>query len=133
MMIAVTRDVIAALQKEAQVAAPNECCGLLLGDGGRIDQLVPTRNVAENPKVRFEIDPKPLIAAHRDAREGRGRAVLGFYHSHPAGAAVPSPCDQEVASRDGRVWAIVGADGDVLFWHDDRQGFVALPYTIVER
>ncbi len=133
MMIAVTRDVIAALQKEAQEAAPNECCGVLLGLDGRIDQVIVAANVADTPQTRFEIDPRILIAAHRGARGEGGRAVLGYYHSHPAGAARPSPCDQAAAARDGMVWAIVGKGGDVLFWHDDRQGFVALPYTIVDR
>lgn len=133
MMIAVTRDVIAALQKEAQAAAPDECCGVLLGDGRRIDQIIPAPNVADNPQVRFEIDPRTLITAHRSARGDGARAVIGYYHSHPAGPARPSPCDQEAAARDGAVWAIVGASGDVLFWRDDIRGFVALPYTIVER
>ena len=88
-------------------------------------------NVAFDPRRSFEIDPQALIAAHRAAREG-GPAVLGYYHSHPAGAAVPSDTDRAMAAGDGRVWAIVGK-GDVTFWRDDRDGFAPLPYAVEDR
>ena len=133
MTMAVTRDVIDALKKEARAAAPAECCGLLLGGAGRIDAILPAANVADAPRTRFEIDPRVLIDAHRRDRSGEGGVVVGYYHSHPEGEPVPSPCDQEQAARDGKVWAIVGQGGDVRFWYDDSQGFTVLPTTIIGR
>lgn len=121
MDITVTSDVIATLLQEAAQAAPRECCGLLLGRGGRIGEVCPAANVAEDPLRRFEIDPMALIAAHKAARSG-GPELLGYYHSHPDGHPVPSATDCEHASGDGRVWAIV-ADGEVTFWRDGEGGF----------
>lgn len=115
---------------EAAAAAPDECCGLLLGDH-RIAEARPAANVAPDPRHRFEIDPHALIAAHRAARTG-GPAVLGYYHSHPGGPAMPSATDRAMASGDGRVWAIVGRDG-VTFWRDDGDGFAPLPYAVEDR
>lgn len=129
-MIAVTRAVVDRLTVEAVRAAPAECCGLLLGAAGRIDTLRPARNVAADPLRFFEIDPAVLIAAHRDARRG-GQAVLGYYHSHPAGAAVPSETDRAHAVGDGRIWAIVvpGPLGPqtIGWWRDGPDGFERLP------
>ena len=133
MTIAVTRDVIALLRQEAESAAPNECCGLLLGAAGRIDRAIPAANVAADPHRRFEIDPRALIDAHRAARMGEGAQVVGYYHSHPAGVPEPSPCDRAEAAGDGAIWAIVGRDGEVRLWRDDSQGFRALSHVLAER
>jgi proteasome lid subunit RPN8/RPN11 len=117
-----------ALLMENIKVFPREACGILLGRGNRIEQVVPTRNVHPAPHSHFEIDPQALVDAHRAARNG-GPEVLGYYHSHPAGPAEPSATDRAMATGDGRVWAIVGA-GDVTFWRDDRHGFVPLSYAV---
>lgn len=130
MAIEVTRGVIATLLEESAGAAPQECCGILMGSGPRIDEALPAANVHPDPLQRFEIDPAALIAAHRAARAG-GREVLGYYHSHPAGHPVPSAIDCEHSSGDNRCWAIV-AQGNVLFWRDGASGFEALSYAIVD-
>ena len=109
-------------------AFPSEACGLLLGNGTRIEHVQPARNVHPTPQTRFEIDPQALIDAHRAARKG-GPEVLGYYHSHPAGRAEPSGTDRAMAHGDGRIWAVV-AGGDVTFWRDDEDGFVALSYIV---
>lgn len=129
MDIEVTSGAIATLLEEAARAAPTECCGLLLGEAGRIDRVQPAANVAADPLRNFEIDPAALIAAFRSAREG-GAQVLGYYHSHPAGHPLPSAVDCEHASGDGRAWAIVSG-GEVTFWRDGRNGFEALDFAIV--
>lgn len=114
-----------ALIAAARAAHPYECCGLLLGsaDGGcvTIAEARPCRNVHPDPARHFEIDPVPLIAAHRAARSG-GPAVVGYYHSHPTGSAEPSLTDRAQAAGDGRIWAIVTA-GRIGWWHDGADGF----------
>lgn len=87
----------------------DEICGLLLGTGDHVTQLVPCRNVASDPAVRFEIDPGALISAHRAARGG-GEQVIGHYHSHPSGVAAPSPRDAAEAAPDGSIWLIVAGE-----------------------
>ena len=126
----ILKDVFAALLWEAANAAPNEACGLLLGDGRYITQILPASNVAAEPECNFEIDPRVLIDAHCAAREG-GRQVVGYYHSHPAGVARPSATDREMAAHDGRVWAVV-AGGEVRFWLDAANRFEPLSYRLVD-
>jgi desampylase len=127
--VEVTRAALGRVLRAAEDAMPEEACGLLLGRAGRIEQVVPARNVHPDPERRFEIDPQALVDAHRAAREG-GPEVVGYYHSHPTGPAEPSSTDREVAAGDGRVWAIVGAD-TVSFWRDGDEGFVALSTRVV--
>lgn len=114
------------LRAEATAAHPRECCGLLLGEGGAITALRPARNVHPDPARHFEIDPQALVNAFRAERSG-GPRVVGYYHSHPTGAAEPSATDRVMAAHDGRVWAIV-ASGEVRFWRDTAHGFEALSY-----
>lgn len=125
-----TSGTMATLIEEARRAAPNECCGLLLGQGDRVALAQPTANVHPDPQRHFEIDPAALIAAHRAARAG-GLELLGYYHSHPNGLAQPSETDAKAASGDGRAWAIV-AGGEVSWWRDAPQGFVPLPTRLAD-
>ena len=118
---------------EAARAHPHEACGLLLGrrdDGGteRIMAITPAANVAPDPTCHFEIDPTTLIAALRAERGGHGGALalLGWYHSHPRGEAIPSATDRASAPGDGRLWAIIAGD-TVRLWRDGADGFEMLP------
>ncbi len=130
MDLMVTSGAMATLLDEAACAVPEECCGLLLGQGGKIEEARPAANVAADRCRHFEIDPLALIAAHRAARGG-GLAVLGYFHSHPIGEAVPSATDRAQASGDGQIWAII-AGGQVRFWRDLASGFEALSLRVVE-
>jgi proteasome lid subunit RPN8/RPN11 len=131
MDIVLTREALERITAEAARALPREACGLLLGQGTRIERAVAARNVHSTPQTHFEIDPQSLIDAHRAARAG-GPEVLGYYHSHPKGRAEPSATDRTTASGDGRVWAIVAESG-VTFWRDDEDGFASLSYSVVDR
>lgn len=122
-------EVVDTIRAEAARAAPEECCGLLLGQGGRIERAVPTANVAEAPRRFFEIDPQALIDAHRDARAG-GPEVLGHYHSHPSGKAEPSKIDQ-AAAAEGQIWAIASAD-EVTFWRAEKHGLRRISCFIID-
>ena len=131
MEVEVTRAVLAALRAEAERAAPEECCGLLLGGGegsGRIDAALPAANISDQPRLRFEIDPAVLLAAHKAARAG-GPQVLGYYHSHPTGHPVPSATDCEHSTGDSRIWAII-AGGQVAFWRDSGKGFSPMAFRV---
>lgn len=93
------------LVAEAIAAAPHEACGLLVGRDGEVHRVVPARNVDASP-ARYTIDPADHFAALRAARRD-GLAVIGAYHSHPAGPPVPSPTDMAEASPDF-LYVIVG-------------------------
>ena len=113
----------AALQQIVAAAAASptvEICGLLFGDGDRIDRIEPCANIAGDPSRTFEIDPAALIAAHRAMRAG-GPALIGHYHSHPGGRAMPSLRDAAAAAPDGAIWLIVAGES-VTAWRAIERG-----------
>lgn len=122
MAVRISRDVLEQILAEARAAPDREICGLLLGDDARkIFAAQSAANVADDPALRFEIDPATLIAAHRAARAG-GLSVLGHYHSHPCGGVEPSHCDAEMARADGALWLICGPAGDCATWRAGNAG-----------
>lgn len=115
----------AALQQiiAAAAASPDaEICGLLFGATDAIDRVDPCANVAADPARAFEIDPRRLIAAHK-AMRGGGPGLVGCYHSHPHGAAIPSPRDARAAAPDGWLW-LIAARGEVTAWRAVAAGRV---------
>ncbi len=130
MEIAVTSQALAAMRFAADAAHPQEACGILLGEGRRITAACETANVHPAPATHFEIDPQALIDAHRAARAG-GAQVIGYFHSHPVGAAAPSATDRACAAGGGMVWAILAGE-DVTFWRDGEHGFTALPFDVID-
>lgn len=124
-----TSEALAAMRAAAAAAHPREACGILLGEGARILEARLAANVHPSPETHFEIDPQALIDAHRAARTGGGE-VVGYFHSHPKGQAVPSPTDRACAAGDGRIWAILAGE-DVRFWRDGEAGFTALSFTMI--
>ncbi len=138
MAIEVTSSALAAMRAAAAAAYPEEACGILLGEGARVEALQPAANVHPTPQTHFEIDPQALIDAHREARGG-GPKVMGYFHSHPRGPAAPSATDAAMAAKDGSVWAICGAVSnetgaaqDVLFYRAGEGGFAELSMTVIE-
>lgn len=84
---------------------------MLLGRGDEVVEALRARNVAASAATRFLIDPKDHIDARREGR-ARGLEILGFYHSHPRGAAVPSATDVAEAAYPGSLYAIIGLSAD---------------------
>jgi proteasome lid subunit RPN8/RPN11 len=104
----IRQDVLDAIVEHARQEAPNECCGLLAGSGGTIDECVRAANVKRSPTA-YLIDPAGHFAALRRVR-AEGRAILGAYHSHPRSAAVPSPTDIAEAHDAELVYVIVSLE-----------------------
>jgi proteasome lid subunit RPN8/RPN11 len=90
------------IEDEGVAAYPNECCGILIGRGGSgagkprtVERIVPMAN-AFDPQERyhrFSIDPL-LLAGAEESAAAEGKAVIGFYHSHPDHPARPSEYDR---------------------------------------
>lgn len=108
-----TADQLTRVLAAARDCAPRECCGLLVGhadgDAVVVSEVVPAANCAADDLVAFEIEPATLLATHRQARAA-GRAVVGWYHSHPDGLPFPSARDAERAVETGKIWLIVARD-----------------------
>lgn len=114
----------------ARHAEPSECCGVLLGVPGEVVEAVRTRNVAGDPN-RFLLDPKDHIDARREGRR-RGLEIVGFYHSHPHSAALPSATDLADASYPGHLYAIVsllGEPGEVQIFRFEGGTFCTVPFV----
>jgi len=96
----------------AREAVPDECCGLIGGDGAKASNLYPMRNVAANAQVAYEAAPEDLFAAQRQMRE-RGEQLLAIYHSHPrATEPQPSATDVRLAYYPLAIYFIIGLAGD---------------------
>ena len=131
--IRVAREVIDAVVAHARSAAPDECCGLLLGAAGRVVVARPARNAAEDASRRFEVDVKDHIDGRREARS-RGIEVVGFYHSHPRSPAAPSPTDCAEAGYDDHLYMIVGLAAEppeVALFRLEHGNFLAVPFVTV--
>jgi proteasome lid subunit RPN8/RPN11 len=90
-VIELPRNLAADLIRHARSGAPDEVCGIVGLRDGRIVSLVPTRNAAATPTVRFTFDDdgyRRVIEAERAGLE------VGIFHSHPASPAYPSATDR---------------------------------------
>jgi [CysO sulfur-carrier protein]-S-L-cysteine hydrolase len=91
----------------------NEVCGLVAVslDGARTaTRVLRAHNVHESP-MKFEIDPKELLALHNEI-EDEGHELGAIYHSHVRSAPYPSQTDVNfAASWPGVEWIIVGLAG----------------------
>jgi [CysO sulfur-carrier protein]-S-L-cysteine hydrolase len=131
--VKITGPVVSDIVEHARADAPNECCGLLVGDADLIDECVRTRNVRASA-TRFLIDPGDHFATIRRLR-GTTRLVVGAYHSHPQSPAVPSPTDIQESHYEEFVWLIVSlaqpAAPDVRAYRIADAEVLPLPLTIV--
>ena len=114
-------DLAHRLLAHAREALPNESCALLGGDPawGRVASVHLARNRLASP-YRYDVDPEDLVRiVHR--LEGSGQELVGIFHSHPNGPAVPSATDlrearyrvvhlvADASSGELRAWRIQGA------------------------
>lgn len=128
--VTISRSLLEAICADARSDMSRERCGLLLGDGATILDFMPCANVHGEPERHFELDPAALIAAYRAERAG-GLAVVGHYHSHPVGEALPSLADAAAADEVGRLWLIISRD-DVGLWRSAAGGAVHGRFEAVE-
>lgn len=122
MTVRISRTLLDAIFADAAQESGVERCGLLLGSPGHIREVRFAANVAPDPALHFELDPAVLLSAHKAARAG-GPQVVGHYHSHPSGKAVPSVTDAECGTPDGLLWLLV-AGSDAALWRAEDGGTV---------
>lgn len=120
---------LAEIRGQVEAAYPREGCGVLLGEVAEGERIVHRADPAENRRPerpdRYLVDPRTLRRLQEAEAEG-GPSILGFFHSHPDAAPVPSETDREhawpwyvyliVAVRKGvggesRAWELVEGTG----------------------
>ena len=67
------RSVVKGMLEHARQAAPNECCGLLLGGRAIIEEGVRARNLTPSPN-RYQIDPRDILQSFA----GQGLKVVAL-------------------------------------------------------
>lgn len=93
MPVVLAEPAVAAVRRLSAAAAPLEGCGYLVARDGVVVSVHPTRNVHDEPRTRYAVDPLGFLELD-EALDGTGREVVGIVHSHPCTDAVPSPTDR---------------------------------------
>ena len=103
----------AAIVAHARAEAPNEACGLIVGDrpaadGGRALRWVPATNEEASP-FRYVIDPDLLyrLLVEMDTTDEVFWAIV---HSHTHTPAIPSPTDLRQAFYPDALYVLVSLD-----------------------
>ena len=78
---------------------PNECCGILSGADGTVQELYRITNTAKSP-YRYLMDPQEHLNADLDS-ERKGMEFVAFYHSHTHSPPYPSGTDVRMALQSG--------------------------------
>ena len=130
-MLNISEDQFDQVKRILERAYPREGCGVLTGrvlDGRKIVlQIRAADNQRDDTRNRYLIDPDVIRDLEKKLRL-ESQDVLGFFHSHPDVAAVPSDYDrnhawpwfsylivsvQEGESEEARSWVL----------KEDRSGF----------
>lgn len=117
-----------AIRRHGVETYPHECCGALVGTGGRAMAAVPLPNTTEEgPRRRFLVRPSDYRLAEARASE-LGGELLGFYHSHPDHPARPSQFDLDHAWPNFAyvIVAVASAEAQAMtVWYlkEDRSSF----------
>lgn len=125
MALSISPHDLASIRSHARAAAPEECCGILLGvqreETIAITEVLGARNAAPGDRRRqYLIAPEELLAAIDRARSS-GLRVVGFYHSHPDAEAVPSREDRRWGWAGTSHLLVAGADLAVRSWRRPRR------------
>jgi proteasome lid subunit RPN8/RPN11 len=76
---------------DVSTRSPEEACGILAGTNWKSKIVFPVENILHSP-TRFRMDPSRQLEIFLSLEE-LDLKMLGIYHSHPHGPAVPSPID----------------------------------------
>ena len=91
---------------------PNECCGILAGNGGKAPiyrgkavKLYRMTNTEHSPS-RYNMDSRELYKVYREIDDS-GWDVMAIYHSHTHSPAYPSGTDIRLASWPDAYYVLV--------------------------
>ncbi len=111
--VTVSASIRDAIVEQARREAPNEACGIIVGDrpaadGGRALRWVPVRNQAASP-FRYTVDPENLLRLTIETDDA-DEVFWAIVHSHVASAARPSPTDLREAHYPDSLYVLVSLD-----------------------
>lgn len=93
------------ITKHLSAHTPNEACGLLAGTAQHATQAYPIANVASTPRTHYQMEPQAQLTTML-AIEAQRQALVGIFHSHPAGPSQPSETDLQLATYPNAAYLI---------------------------
>jgi len=100
------RKLVNQILTHAQQHEHTESCGLISSSDGNPAHYYAVKNIAAEPSIRFEMEPKQHIAAMKHMRE-HGEDLHAIVHSHPESPPVPSATDMQEAGYPNAYYIIV--------------------------
>ena len=102
MKVIIGKELQGEIFKHLEASHPNEGGGFLLGtvngDTVHINETISVQNVfeAEEQYHRYAMTPQDWMKLEDEA-DARGLTLVGYFHSHPDSAAIPSIYDRDHA------------------------------------
>ncbi len=106
----ITRQFVDEMIDHARQDAPNECCGVLLGQDGQVIAIRRVTNAEASP-FRYNMDPREFYTIYKESEE-RSWEMWGFYHSHTHTQAFPSQTDRNLAAWQDSYYLIVSLENE---------------------
>lgn len=95
-VLALPRTLADEIIAHAREDAPRECCGLIAGRNGQLEDLYRLTNLAPGNRL-YEIDPREIYDLEFRTLPARDQEIVAIYHSHPETEAYPSATDRAQA------------------------------------
>jgi len=92
------------MEADIRAKAPEEACGIVLGEGNHSKVVIPVINILHSP-TRFRMEPEGQLRAFLLAEEKK-LDILAVYHSHPQGIDQPSATDIQELTFPGIIYLI---------------------------
>lgn len=128
-VVVLSPELRARLVAWSRMRSPREACGVLVGQRAStrahacdvprdvVHEIVESPNRASG-EAEFAIDPGAIVEIDASAR-GRGLEIVGFWHSHVEGPAIPSTRDLAHGAWPGYALVVVGVQANAMVraWH----------------
>jgi proteasome lid subunit RPN8/RPN11 len=97
-MLSISKELLNQIHEHGEQAYPEEGAGFLLGNHGKVENILPLPNAREQEARhnRFLITPQAYLNAELTA-DSLGLSLIGVFHSHPDHPNRPSEYDREWA------------------------------------
>ena len=97
-MLSISKELLNQIHEHGEQAYPEEGAGFLLGNHGKVENILPLPNAREQEARhnRFLITPQAYLNAELTA-DSLGLSLIGVFHSHPDHPNHPSEYDREWA------------------------------------
>jgi len=94
--VKITQPLLDEMVEHAKADTPNECCGLIGGNGDEATAVHRAANAEASP-FRYSIAPREQLEL-MNRIDDDGQEMVGIYHSHTRTPAYPSQTDINLAS-----------------------------------